>query len=169
MVVSSTIGNDRTCFCETLAPLVCYWIKMSAPALTSYHLNLDSFFIIHTRFNSLVHFLIPCFATNHPDCSLRARNDRLWRRQKDYGSSTRKTIQIINTSRGDGRAWSQVRVNWTRELRRSLTPRIKCVKWKVVWEGCTINRSMVVSYERAIVLQFGLCHTFITLFIIKLP
>lgn len=137
---------------------------------TSYHRNLDLFFIIHTRFNSLVHFFIPCFATdcctNHPGCSLRARNGRLWRRQKDYGSSTRKTIQIINTSRGDGSAWSQVRVNWTRELRRTLTPRIKCTKWKVVWEGCTINRSMVVSYERAIVLQ----NCVITLFIIiKLP
>ncbi len=160
------IGNDRTCDHS------CFWkmhpwfvaeSRRSAPA--SNQLPSKSGFIFHHSHNFFfVHIFIPCFATdgctNHPGCSLRARNDRLWRRQRDYGSSTRKTIQIINTSRGDGRAWSRVRVNWTRELRRTLTPRIKCTKWKRIWEGCTINRSMVVSYERAIVLQFGLCHTF---------
>lgn len=113
----------------------------------SFHLNPDLWFLI-------------CMSFTHdcPGCSLRARRGRLWKRQRDCDSSTRKTIRIISTSHGDGRAWSRVRANWTRELRRSITPRIKCTRRKREWEGCTINRSMVVSYARSTVLQIGLYH-----------
>lgn len=109
-------------------------------------------FVCHSHTIAL-HCLTDC-----PGCFLRARRSRLWKRQRDCDSSTRKTIRIISTSHGDGRAWSRVRVNWTRELRRSIIPRIKCTRRKREWEGCTINRSMVVSYARSTVLLIGLYH-----------
>ena len=58
------------------------------------------------------------------------RRGRLWRKQRGFGSSTRKITRTTSTSPGDGRMWNRARATPTREQKWLIT----CTKPNRGWE-----------------------------------